>query len=506
MIAIGALTAAVALLLAVRPVMVPLLITMALLVTGFRPDLRTASAGGLGTRWSDRLYAAAPWVPVALGAGWMLFAAPLPVDDLLRHVNAKQWGFSYPEHFGGHDVTMRWSFWVGFDLAVGSLHEITGKDVLLTTRIVRALIVVIVGAAVVRAAKVCHGDPLVQAAVSTTCLLFLLWPRLNLGRPEALFSAVVLAGSFLRRWQWVVVAALLSPAYCLSPIYAVGAALLGNAGERLSTRLILNGLAGGIVVLIATGFWWYYTDGDLWRVLGVLGDVATINHSQAEVVGELRPLVDALKSVWFLFVLGAVLTLAWVARQRLPQEAALRAFSCVGVACVFAVPDHARYGPLIFTMLVLAASSLAPMLGTSGPARSAGFAALAGLAIALLGHRSGLEADRDVLAGLALSEPGARILTPFNQSLYLATSANPDAIVTPIFDFASTRPEVRQVVAKLTHGHLDCEAARKIDRFDYLIENTLQGPPPGCLDLVSFSGAWRVWGFRESQESSGAPK
>lgn len=498
--AIAALTTIVAVLLAYRPVMVPLLITMALLLSGFRPELGADFTGlGVDSPWRVRLQDALPWIPVAMGVGWMLFSAPLPGDDLLRHVNAKQWGFSYPEHFGGHDVTMRWSFWVGFDLAVGTLHGTFGKDVLLTTRIVRALIVLIVGSAVVRAAKVCHGDPLVQFCTSAACILFLLWPRFYLGRPEALFTAIVLAGCFLSRMQWVVIASLLGPAYCLAPIYAVGAVLLGSAGERMSERLIRNGLAGAVVIAITTMFWWQYSAGDLWRVLGVLGHVAT---SQSEVVGELRPLADALLSVWFVVILGGVVALAWLTRVRIPQENALRALGLVAVSCFFAIPDHARYIPLIFTLLLLASASLVPAVSVTGPTRLVGWTAAIGVAIALLGNRPAVEADRDVLAGLAVDRPGARILAPFNQSLYLATSANPDAILTPIFDFASTRADVREVVAALTHGQLDCAAARRIDRFDYLIENTLQGSPPECLQLVRISGAWRVWAFRESDDGA----
>ena len=362
-----------------------------------------------------------------------------------------------------------------------------------TTRIVRAVLVLIVGAALVRASIACNHDPLVQVIVVSSCLLWLLWPRLNLGRPEALYTAVVLAGIFLSRLQWVALCFLLIPGYCLAPVYAVGSLLLGRDEEPELGRLARNLTAGAVVAVGGVVFWWTYSAGDLWRVLGVLGQVAQVNQHQDQVVGELRPLMDSLKSVWFLVVVGALLALSWASLGRVGVVSRRRAAWLVAVACFFALPDHARYAPLVFTLLVLACSALLPPIKLPVLHRAAGTLAAVAAGISMLGFRGAVEADDEVLRGLAVRQPGAQILAPFNQSLYLATSANPDSVVTPIFDLASIRPAAREVVAELTHGSLNCEKVRALQRFDYVVENTLQGRPPTCLELVRIAGAWRLW-------------
>lgn len=485
-------TLVTAVLLAYRPMLVPLLIAVALMFDVARPEVADKCPMTV-VRWPSALARFAPWVPVLTGIGWMLYAAPLPSDDLLRHINGKAWEFSYADHFGQHDVRMDWSFWVGFDDAVGTLHEAIGRDVLRTTRIVRAVLVLIVGAALVRASRACNHDPLVQVIVVSSCLLWLLWPRLNLGRPEALYTAVVLAGIVLSRLQWVALGFLLIPGYCLAPVYAVGSVLLGRDEEPQLGRLARNLTTGALVAMGGALFWWTYSAGDLWRVLGVLGQVAQVNQHQDQVVGELRPLMDSLKSVWFLVVVGALVALSWASPRRVGVGSRRRAAWLVAVACFFALPDHARYAPLVFTLLVLACSALLPPPKLTVVQRAVGTLAAVAAGISMLGIRGAVEADDEVLRGLMVRQPGAQILAPFNQSLYLATSANPDSIVTPIFDLASIKPAAREVVAELTRGSLNCDKVRGLQRFDYVVENTLQGRPPACLELVRIAGGWRLW-------------
>lgn len=135
--------------LVLRPVLFLILFAL-LLVTGQRQIARlfpsTAAASSAGLAYGDLLLRAAPWLLVAAGSAWMVHAAHLPLDDLLRHILAKGWKYDYASHYGHHIVDQHWSYWVGFDWAVGAIHAATG-DILTTSRMVRAIIFAGVGSA-----------------------------------------------------------------------------------------------------------------------------------------------------------------------------------------------------------------------------------------------------------------------------------------------------------------------------------------------------------------------
>lgn len=479
--------------LVLRPVLFLILFAL-LLVTGQRQIARlfpsTAAASSAGLAYGDLLLRAAPWLLVAAGSAWMVHAAHLPLDDLLRHILAKGWKYDYASHYGHHIVDQHWSYWVGFDWAVGAIHAATG-DILTTSRMVRAIIFAGVGSAVVLAVNRTHPDPVVRVAATAAILFGFLWLRLNLGRPEVVFTGLLIAALALPRLVWLACFVLLSPAYWLAPLYAIGALLLGGADEPWKARLARNigvALAG---LMVHAAFWWHYSEGGVLHTLDLLRQIVD-NHAEAKrPVGELMPLVDGTSNPMVLALMGLLLAAVWTYRDVIEGRARFTIIAILAVSGYFGLPDYARYGSLIWSLLLLAALAVAS--GYRTPAGARPWVLVAVATLALLGMRPiSVDASDKVLEHLAVPA-GSRVLTSFNPSTYLAAAANPQSVITPIFDINSTVPPYRQLVMELSLGRLDCAQLLSLDAFDFVIESTLQGEAPACLQLLRVDGKHRLW-------------
>jgi hypothetical protein len=63
---------------------------------------------------------------------------------------------------------------------------------------------------------------------------------------------------------------------------------------------------------------------------------------------------------------------------------------------------------------------------------------------------------------------------------------------------------LRPVILALGEGSLaDCDLVRA--HFDYVFEDTLVGPPPACISLVTMNGKYRLWKVI-AHESSGTTR
>jgi len=368
----------------VRPVM--FLVGCALvLVLGQRQLARLFPARQSVADHADTLLRFAPGFLVAAGTTWMLFAAHLPMDELLRHILARGWGYDYASHYGNHFVDQHWSYWIGFDWAVGAVHAATG-DILTTSRIVRAAIFVAVGSAVVAAVNRAHPDRAIRFAATAAILVGFLWLRLNLGRPEVLFTGLIISALALPRLVWLGFFLLLVPTYWLAPVYAVGAMLLGRHGDPWRGRLLRNlgvALAG---VAASVAFWWHYSDGTVLHTVTLLGQVVQ-NHAEASrPIGEMMPLTEGTRSPLVLGLMGLLVVTAWKCGNSGAAAAARSTIvACLAVACYFCLPDYVRYAPTIWSLLLLAMLMIAGDVRTSSAARPW---ILAGLAmLVMLGMR-----------------------------------------------------------------------------------------------------------------------
>lgn len=474
----------------VRPVMF-LVGCVLVLVIGQRQLARLFPARPSVADHADTLLRFTPGFLVAAGATWMLFAAHLPVDELLRHILARGWGYDYASHYGNHFVDQHWSYWIGFDWAVGSIQAATG-DILTTSRIVRAAIFVAVGSAVVAAVNRVHPDRAIRAVATAAILFSFLWLRLNLGRPEVLFTGLLISALAMPRLVWLGLLVLLVPTYWLSPMYAVGAMLLGRDDEPWRARLLRNVGVALVGVAASLAFWWHYSEGTLLHTVTLLGQVIQ-NHAEASrPIGEMLPLTEGTRSPLALALMGLLVITAWKCGS---SDAAATSrttiVACLGVACYFCLPDYVRYAPTIWSLLLLSLLMIAGDVRTPPAARPW---ILAGLAtLVMLGMKPLKDGASDrVLEHLAVPA-GSRVLTSFNSSSYFAAAANPLSVITPIFDVNGTRPPFRQLVMELSLGRLDCPALLRLDAFEYVVESTVKGDSPACLRLLRVDGPHRLW-------------
>lgn len=421
----------------------------------------------------------------------MLFAARVPLDDLVRHILSRGWGYDYASHYGHHFVDQHWSYWIGFDWAVGLIHEASG-DLLTTSRIVRALIFIAVGSAVVTAVRRAHSDPVVRAAAVAVILFVFLWFRLNLGRPEVLFTGLVVSALGTSRRAWLGLFLALSPAYWLAPIYLPGALLLGAGDETWRARLLRNSAVIFVGLLGWAAFWWWYSGGTLLHTAALLHQVLEIHGAAAAPVGEMLPLADGTRSPVPLALMGLLICGAWYAGgSRIPPSNRACALVCLGVAAVFCLPDYVRYGPTVWALLALSLLVMGSHLRAPPAAQSW---ALLGIALAVvLAMKPPADDATDAVLDALRVPPSSRVLTSFNASSYLAVAANPDSVITPIFDVSSTRPPFRELVVDLSLGRVDCKSLVRLGAFDYVVESTLNGQVPECLQLLRVDGRHRLW-------------
>ena len=451
---------------------------------------RPSLAGG-----TELLLRCTPWLVVVLGTVWMLFAAPLPMDELLRHILARGWEYDYASHYGHHFVDQHWSYWIGFDWVVGAIHAATG-DILTTSRIVRAVIFVAVGSLVVAAVRKAHPDLAVRAMATAAILVGFLWLRLNLGRPEVLFTGLVVAALALPRVGWLALFIALSPTYWLAPVYAAGAVLLGSHEEPWRARLLKNLAVALVGCAVSFAFWWQYSGGTVFHTATLLSQVVA-NHAEAATpVGEMMPLTQGTRSPLALVLIGLVLVAAW---QLGESASAVRKrptiVACLMVCGYFALPDYVRYAPTIWTLLLLAVLIVSADFRPSAAARPWILVAIATLV--MFGMKPPKEsASEGVLEHLSVPA-GSRVLTSFNSSSYLAAAANPSSVITPIFDVNGTREPFRRLVMELSLGRLDCAELMQLDAFDYVVESTLKGDAPTCLHLVRVNGLHKLWSVKK---------
>lgn len=485
-VVVAALSAA----LLVRPVIF-LLGCVLLLVIGRRQIERMFPGSVMHLVNVHALMGAAPWLMVLAGSAWMLFGAALPQDDLLRHILSRGWGYDYAAHYGHHFVDQHWSYWIGFDWLVGAVHAMSG-DVLVTSRIVRAAIFLAVGSAVVASVARAHEDPLFRAAATALILFSLLWLRLSLGRPEVLFTGLVVAALALPRLAWLAVFVLLSPTYWLAPAYSAAALLLGRDEEPWRQRLARNLGVAAIGIAAWFVFWWIYSEGTLLHFAALVGKVVEIHASSENPVGELMSMTQGTRNPLVLALMVCLLVSAWLWGGSVPAVRQRPTIVlCLLVAGFFCLPDYVRYAPIIWALLLLVMLMLTSEIRV--PARVSPWAMVPLLALVAMAIRPVQDGSSEKVLEHLRVPAGNRILTSFNSSTFFATAANPDSVVTPIFDVASTVQPYRQLVMELSVGRLDCAALLQLDAFDFVVESTFKGDAPACLTLFRLDGPHRLW-------------
>ncbi|MBK6616667.1 hypothetical protein [Ottowia sp.] len=430
-------------------------------------------------------------IALVIAVGWMAFTATLPLDDLLRHIQAASWGFNYIPHYEHHILDTSWSWTIGFDAVVGAVHSITG-DVLITSRIVRAAETLFVGGALLLAINRATSNNALRFLALALALIGMVWPRIQLGRPEVIFTGLVFSACFLRRGWWLALFALLSPAYAFSPIYAAAAVLLGRGDEPFARRLARNALVAVAAVALSFAFWFWYTNGQYTKVYTLLTAVLDVQSSAKLSVGELLPLVAVMAAPICIFIITGLLYVVWRQAAYIGSKPGIRQqiILLLVVAFYFSLPNYVRYAPIIWSLFILAA--LFAIGDELPPGAPAAWLWISGaLFIALNIAPRGETVPTEVLKAMRVPA-GSKVLAPFNRASYIAVAANPEAIVTPIFDISAVTQPYRDLVVRLSEGKFDCGTV-ELPEFDYVMENTLNGNAPPCLSFVASQGSLKLW-------------
>lgn len=436
----------------------------------------------------------ASWVTLAVCVCWIASSPQLPPDDLLRHILSAGWGHNYLPHYEHHLLPTTWSWSIGFDVAIGRIHALTGGDILTTVRVVRSIEAAFVGSMLVLAIGKATKSPSLRFLVLAIALIGMIWPRIFLGRPEAVFIGIVFAAFVLRRGAWLALFAVLSTTYAFSPVYAAACLLLGNTSEPIAKRLAKNLVVGILAVTAAVSFWMGYTGGEYTLVYTLLQTVLKVQTDNRISIGELQPLTAIMASPIALAICFGVLAIFWKRASYLAANPAARnqVLLVLAIAAYFSLPNYVRYASIIWPLFLLAALlALADDVPATHPMSWLWIAGTLFIALNITPNIRPI--DQAALKTLRVPA-GSKILAPFNSSSYLASATNPDAVVTPIFDLSTVTQPAQGIVRKLSEGTLDCPAALSLG-FDYLIENSLKGNVPSCVRVVAIEGDHRLWQF-----------
>lgn len=421
------------------------------------------------------------WVVVALAlavvaarAAWPPPAAP---DDLLRHIAVAFWPDGYAGMYVGSSLPPV-NLYPLFDAAVGAIARATSPQAAMWIAQAVAF-VLFVGVLLVAARRIVAGHPdapflLLAVLICTTGSML---PRLLLARPEMFLTIWAISAALVRApvhaVGWVVAGAVLNATYWLAPIY-FPAVLLFEASRRVRLAAFAA-LCGSWIAL------WLWIAGDelvpamLWQFRSMASWVPGLRVD--ENIGIFNALSVPL--FWPLLV-GAL----WAASRGDGRR------SLLWVALWFAASNQIRYIGVIAPLLALYVASAVPrrvFLG-SVPARLVALSTGLVLAAAPVAP---LTRYRD-LPRMQLPA-GAVVFTHFDQATYSLPFHNPGRIrIAPSFALGALDRELQVALRELLSGRLDCALLRR-HGFTHVVERSMLGEPPPCLELVSVEGPRRLW-------------
>jgi hypothetical protein len=434
-------------------------------------------------RMADR-FRRRPWLVIALPlAGWtlpLLGNPPMPLDDLLRHVAQGAWPGGYAAMYVGSSLPPG-ELYPTFDALAGALGRGLGPTAAVHV-LQGALVAAFVGVFTAAAHRLVPPgeDRAYWIAAAVIAALSVVGVRLVLGRPEMFLSvwaiAALLPAGPAGIAAWVASGLLLSTGYWLAPVYFVSALLLPL---RLGARLLV--LAGMGAAWLAA--WPALAGATPWEQLAWLRLVLAQRLPGIE-VGENAPMVMLAALPVFVAVSG--LTAACVLGRRGDRRLVL-------LALWFCLPNQARYVGIVAPLLLLY------LLGSIGtlrlrwpPALRVGAVCL-GLFVAA--HSVDDLPRIDKLPRFELPAD-AVVLTAFSEATYGVPFFNPGRVkVAPAFEVGAAEPWLQQVVADVAGGLLPCEAIA-VRGFTHVVERTLGGSAPACVEIVATQGPWRLWRVR----------
>lgn len=420
-------------------------------------------------------------IPAVVLLGRFIVTPPTASDDLLRHIAVSAWHGDYRQMYV-HSYLPAINLYPSFDWAVGRLAASIGFAQAMWS--VQALALgAFVAVFLSAAGRNSREHPLGMAVtVLALCVVLLaIGYRFMLGRPEVFLLIWALAACAVKGRKgvliWTMAGALMSTGYWLAPVCFPAASLLPlSIRQRVAVF--------GLLMASWAGFWWVTTDGAfLLQFVEALR--MTTNRIPGMHVGENQSLLAILLDPWGLVVvLGSVLAFRSTAADH----------RLAWLAAYFAISNQFRYLGIIVPLLAL--HGLSALLGSGGRLQPFTRSMAVALAVAAVCAFSSSTPSYAELPRFRLPE-GAVVLTGFQDSTYSTLFANPGKVrVAPAMEVGWLAPSLQHVVLELNGGKLDCTALEGYG-FTHLVEASLSGPKPDCLDLVEVHGRWRLWRLRQ---------
>lgn len=434
------------------------------------------------------------WLTIAMLSLSMLVAGPMPTGDLLRHITSSDWGMDVTQHYGNHSYPNQWSLWWGWERGIAWVYEATDRDVLLTSRICRSIMVTVVGTCLWLGFSRAGGKNKETAALCFSyTMVFLCWERLTLGKPDiVMLCAIGIAAYCTSRWVWLVVMVPFIPAHWLSAVIACSAFMLRT---RSREDYIANMGAGFLFFCFAISFWFLLEGTDFFAIFAVTSTWLEMNKTSLDPANNISStisLLNPLRLTALVFCTYAIVQ----AKDKFVESGKIRWEILCWLACPFllALPDISTYLSAICTVLVLIGLRLYALVPIKAPILK--ICGTAAVMVSLYGCfqafvPSAGQFNEMAYRTMPVLPEGARILTTLNDANNIAASRYPTAVIFPVFEPGAINGMMRDTVAQLNAGTVDCD--RLTGLYHYVLENRLQGTPPACLSLMHTSGEYRLW-------------
>lgn len=390
-----------------------------------------------------------PWFHIFMVAALVVLFPKLPPDDLLRHLSAYRYDYDYSRMFL-YSYVPSFDFYYPFDVVAGLLHRLIGDFAYIPFQV---LAVILYGLATVLLLEETRNN---LKTLVVAFVLYLLADRILLGRPAVFASGLFLLAYALRdrgRLSWhLPIAVLLPLVYYLFFIYVIPLI----AFRRL--RIIY-------VFSLLLGLFFWINLGEL-DYIQLIFHILTAKTNRLIAVAEGQSFAAGLLSV---LVLSAVPLLFFWRRD----------VKTVLTSVYFLASNQIRYVEVVVPLW----SSLFRFLRVENVPWK--------LSVPLL---------------LFLVSPYAVVnrseVVSFDQPVRVAFSNMPEMYRSVYFSKANIRvipsmeigwmsKEVQLFLKDLTEGKLDCSEVKKL-KLDYVVEDTLMGELPSCVELERVKGKLRV--------------
>ncbi|GAB6075140.1 class I SAM-dependent methyltransferase [Desulfurobacterium crinifex] len=390
-----------------------------------------------------------PWFHIFIVAMLVVLFPKLPPDDLLRHLSAYRYDYNYSKMFL-YSYVPSFDFYYPFDVVAGLLHRLIGDYAYIPFQV---LAVLLYGLAAVLLLEKTRNN---LKTLVVAFVLYLLADRVLLGRPAVFASGLFLLAYALRdrgRLSWhLPIAVLLPLVYYLFFIYVIPLI----AFRRLRIIYVCSLLLGLF----------------FWINLGELDYIQLIFHI---LTAKANRLIAVAEGQTFAVGLLSVLALSTVPLLFFWRKD----IKTVLTSAYFLASNQIRYVEVVVPLW----SSLFRFLKVESiPWKLSVPLLLFFLSpYAVVSQPEAVSFDRPVK--VAFSN-----MPEMYRSVYFS-KANIQVI--PSMEVGWMPKEVQLFLKDLTKGKLDCSKVREF-RLDYVVEDTLAGKLPSCVELERVEGKLRV--------------